>query len=142
MNLSLGISAIQVPVRVHKLTLLKYQCSIAKTPCFDLTVRGAVTWESVRLAHKIGAGYTSAWQLRLDLSSRHYASKVVNRLLGSLMVTPHCQETISKRPNGQAECTQISTVGHVGDSTSLRQIFANDSTRFRHKAAFRYSRDM
>jgi hypothetical protein len=37
----LGISAIQVRVRV-RLTLLRYQSSIAKLPCFRFTVRGAV----------------------------------------------------------------------------------------------------
>lgn len=57
-------------------------------------------------------------------------------LLGSLMVTPHCQEVISKRSNGQTGRTHFRTVGHVGDLFDVCIIFATDDVKYlKHKAA-------
>jgi hypothetical protein len=52
------------------------------------------------------------------------------------MVTPHCQEVISKRSSKQASRTEAFTVGHVGESFDVRIIFATDDLNcLRRKAA-------
>lgn len=50
------------------------------------------------------------------------------RPLGSLTVTPHCQEVISKRSSGQISCTMFFAVGHVGDSFDMLILFATDNS--------------
>lgn len=95
-------------------------------PMLYLTVRGAVTWECARLAHRLGTGHTSAWHSWVKTSSRCYAPNVNDHALGSLTVTPHHQEAISKRSSGQISCTISFAVGHVGDSFDTLIFFATD----------------
>lgn len=80
--------------------------------------------------------HESAWQLRVNMFSRCYASKLGDHALWPLMVTPHCREVILKRPSWQASRTAFFTVRVFDDTVDTGLILAPADFQFiRRKAA-------
>lgn len=99
MNLSLGISAIQVPVRVQT-EVVQISKLLSLNPHASSSPFVGWWYGQVPASHTSLDPDTHPHELRVAIASHRYASKVKDHILGPLMVTPRRQGVVSKRPSG------------------------------------------